>query len=73
MKTLTMLQSAQVSGGQAMMIEEFIPEQIPGLSLIGWQKTIVDWNITTWEEKGWFFTSYHTEKSPIFEFTPVYA
>ncbi len=73
MQLLHCSQSQQVSGGQTLEIQEFIPEAISGCELIGWQQVITGYDTTSWEEKGWFFSSYHVEKTPIFEFTPIYA
>ena len=73
MQSLTNLQLSQVSGGLVQEIQEFVPAAIPGYELIGWQQVLTGYDTTSWEEKGWFFTSYHVEKSPIYEFTPIFA
>lgn len=63
----------QIHGGAIGDIEEFIPDSLAGFELIGWQQKVVAYDVTSWEVKGWFWTSYHEEKTPIFEFTPIYA
>lgn len=73
MKQLNQLQLAQISGGLIGDIEEFIPDQIPGLELIGWKREQTGWDTTTWTQRGWFWDTYHEEKTPIYQYTPIYA
>lgn len=63
----------QIHGGAIGDIEEFIPDSLPGYELIGWQQKVVDYDITLTVSKGWFWNSYSEVKTPIFEFTPIYA
>lgn len=73
MKTLSNIELGMIGGGTLTTVQEFIPEPILGHELIGWQQVLKGYDTTTWIEKGWFFNAYHEEKTPIYEFTPIYA
>lgn len=73
MKSLTLTQLTAVSAGIVQNVQEFIPDPILGHELIGWQQVLVGYDTVSWTQKGWLYNSYFEEKTPIYEFTPVFA